>query len=177
MPSKHQRQMERQRIRMGQGTNGDGTVPGIPPDLEWSEDLILHSCSYHTEHINGCPGTCEDIRPDQLHVDLLNEGRAWRRLDMDFRGIPSALMGGPYAGVGVEIWDLQHHISALEELLVTAGIATRDEIDDKFRETKLQAMRHIREESEEMVRRARMKERIAMPNRPGLLGPDGNPIG
>lgn len=176
MPSKHQRHLERQRIRMGQGANGDGTVPGIPPDLEWSDDLVIYGCSHHIEHARGCDGTCEENHPDELQVSLLNEGRAWRRLGMDFRGIPAPLMGGPYAGVSVEIWDLQHHISALEDILVTAGIATRDELDDKMRETKLQAMRRIREQSEEMVRRARMKERIAMPQKPGLLGPDGNPI-
>ena len=167
--------------------NGEGaSKPTIPPDIEWDENdpPVIFRCTNHTEHAPDCDGDCEALECTEWQVKLLNEGKAWRRLDMDFRGIPTVIADVmPVNGIHVEIFDQQCTLMALQQVLMDNGLLDKTELDEKFREAKYTIMHDVRVQNEEQIKAMRdaaleQEKRAALglpPKR--LLGPHGEQLG
>ena len=155
-------------------TMGNGDVPNmqVPPDLVWDENdpPIIHNCSQHTEHQPMCNGHCGS-RPvvSELQIKLMNEARAWARLEMPMMGVP---MNMPFPGIPVEIVDLLVWLEVTKDVLKEAGIIEEFEFEEKYRERKLELLTAIRDRNEGRLKRAR----LGVPERPPLFGPDGTPM-
>lgn len=160
--------------------NGDSMNPDIPPDLVWDEDNPprIFPCSQHTEHQRGCPATEDPIELDsELQVNLLNEGRAWARAGMSFKGIPEAYQGAiPIPGINVELVDLLMWLEAVKEVVTEVAGITEFEFQEKFREKKLAFLQIIREANEQRIKKQRVANTLGIIENPGLLGPDGRPL-
>lgn len=156
--------------------NGDN-ASHVPADVVWDEEnpMTIYMCSQDIEHDPRCNGLCPSYTPTKSQVDLINEARAWARAGMSFFGIPTAYKDTvPIAGINVELFDLECKFQAVRSMLVEKLDMDEDEFEEMFRETKLEAMRGIREQNEAAVRRERMRSLI--PAKPPILGPDGGPI-
>lgn len=159
-------------------TNGNSN-PGIPPDIEWNEDdpPVIYSCSEHITHADNCDGSCAPIENvTESVVNVLNEARAWARVGMSFHGVPTSLPDGAFDGIKVNIFDEKLHNLTLQKVLIEAGLTTDEDIDELYRELKYNVMKEMRESHEENVKRLKLRQNMALPEK-RLLGPDGQPLG
>jgi hypothetical protein len=97
---------------------------------------------------------------------------------MSFHGVPLAYQGRiPINGISVELYDLECRTLVLSQIMLEHLDLDEEEMDEKFRQFKITAMRNIREQNEATVRRNRVAASLGInPNKP-ILGPDGNPLG
>jgi hypothetical protein len=109
--------------------------------------------------------------PGESEVLLMNEARAWARIGMSFHGVPTCI-AGQVNGIQVNIFDERIRLATMQEFLIEAGICTLDELDEKFRANKLEAMQEMRANNEDAVKAAFIKQKIATPDK-RLLGPHG----
>jgi hypothetical protein len=154
-------------------SNGNSD-PRIPPDIGWNENdpPAIFTCSQHVEHSVNCDGSCESEVITESQVKLLNEARAWARIPMSFEGVPTCFPDGAFDGVKVDIFSEKIHVSALQKVIIDAGLATQDEIDEVYQTMKTEVMQTIRTEYEDWVRRQTLQQKMALPDK-RLLGPDG----
>lgn len=154
--------------------NGNLENPNVPPDIVWNESdpPILFACTQHTEHDPRCDGNCPRIVSTESIINLINEGRAYARINMSFLGLPQSLMNGPFPGIPVEIYDLFLRVSVLQEIILEQLDITKDEIDERFRVMKYNGLRSIREEVEPQLRKQRLEQQLGVGRKP-LLGPNG----
>lgn len=161
-------------------TNGPSN-PEIPDDLVWDADNppIIYPCSQDINHAPFCKGDEDGVALDsELQIQLMNEGRAWARLGMSFQGIPAAYQGViPRPGIAVELVDLLSWMETMRGVLVELSGMTAFDFEEKFREFKLNFLREIRLATEERVKKERVVSSIGIVEKPGLLGPDGQPLG
>lgn len=160
-------------LPMSSLSNGN-SVPGIPPDIEWNDDdpPVIYSCSQHIEHRPDCDGSCEPEVTTESQINLLNEARAWARIPMSFQGVPTCFPDGAFDGIKVNIFDEKLRNMALQKILIDNGLATQEEIDELYLELKLEVLQDIRRQYEQAVRRHKMEETLALPDK-RLFGPDG----
>jgi hypothetical protein len=153
--------------------NGN-SVPGIPPDIEWNEDNppVIYECSQHVEHHPACGGDCDGEVASEATVKLLNEARAWARIPMSFHGVPTCFPDGAFDGVKVNIFDEKLRNMALQKVLIDAGLTTQEEVDEIYLELKFDTLYNIRTEYQEAVKRQKMQETLALPDK-RLYGPNG----
>jgi hypothetical protein len=161
------------------GMRMNGNVPNmqIPPDVIWDENdpPRIYDCSQHTEHQPTCDGNCESrLVVSEKQAELMNEARAWARLEMPFNGVPFGL---PFPGIPVEVVDLLCWLEVTKEQLYEAGIVEEFEFEEKYRDKKLELLRTIRSQHEDRIKRQRVASSLGIIERPPLLGPDGQPIG
>lgn len=164
-------------LPMSSLSNGNGP-PGIPPDIEWDADNppTVYECSQHTEHSSDCNGDCEGETITEGQVRLLNEARAWARIPMSFQGVPTCLPDGAFDGVKIDIFSEKMRSSALQKIIIDAGLATLEEIDEVYQNLKVEAMQTIRNDYEDYVKRQKLQQKMALPDK-RLFGPNGEVIG
>lgn len=159
-----------------------GNANWVPPDIRWDEENhpVIFACSQHIEHHPRCDGNCGE--PTELdsesQVELLNEGRRYARLGISFAGIPASHMGHiPVPGIPIELVDLLMWLEAVKQIILdTTPQLSEFDLEEVYREKKLEFLRSIREANEEQIKKARTQQQIAVATKPGLLGPDGQPI-
>lgn len=158
--------------------NGD-SVQEVPPDLVWDEDNppIIFQCSQDVQHDVRCNGHCGSVQLDsELQVTLLNEGRAWARAGMNFKGIPEAYQGViPVPGINVELVDLLMWLETIKDIVRELSGMSEFEFQEKFREKKLEFLSIIRETNEARVKKQRVANSLGIAKKP-IFGPDGNPL-
>lgn len=161
------------------GIPGNGNADmEIPPDLVWDEDNppIIFPCSQHTEHHPMCPGNDPSITLDsELQVELLNEARAWARIGMNFRGVPTSL-AHLTPGIQVELVDIMCWFEVMRDIVIEMSDIELFEFEEKFRERKLLTLRTIREQNEANIKKQRLVNQFGIVEKK-VLGPDGRPIG
>lgn len=160
--------------------NGDAPQE-VPPDLVWDENNhpIIFDCSLDTVHTNECRGRCGSGNEltTETQVALLNEARAFARAGMSFMGVPAAYEGViKLPGIKVELVDLLMWLEALKDIILEISDYTEFDLDEKYREHKLDLLRGVRHYNEETVKRKRAAARLGIVEKPGLLGPDGQPL-
>jgi hypothetical protein len=172
--SKHGRQRKGKvpGIRMNPG-NGD-TPFEVPPDLEWP--CTVYSCTYTTEHAPDCDGNCEANELSEINVKLENLRREYFRNQMSFVGLPEGVPS-PIPGINVNLIDLLCRIITIEEMVFELVGIDREEYDQKFIQTKFDFLNEILQANKERVRRQRTANALGIVEKPGLLGPDGQPLG
>ena len=157
--------------------NGDVPNMQVPPDIVWDEDdpPEIFNCSQHIEHQPMCNGNCGSHHVvSEKQVALMNEARAWARLEMPFNGVP---FGTPFPGIPVELVDLLCWLETTKDVLYEAGIVEEFEFEEKYRARKLELMTSIRTTHEDRIKKQRVQASLGIPDRPPLLGPDGRPFG
>lgn len=161
--------------------NGPEPQPRIPDDLVWDEDNPpkVYPCSQDVIHHPQCDGSDELTALDsESQVNLMNEGRAWARANMSFVGIPAAYQNTiPVPGIKIELLDMMIWLQAMKEVVAELSGMSEFDFDEKFREHKIAFLREVREANEANVRRQRVADRLGVVQRPGLLGPHGEPLG
>lgn len=143
------------------GTFSNGSH-GIPPNLEW--DAVnppqRYSCSgLVNQHADNCDGTCLAASLDEIETELVNEHRNWARLGIDKKMLD------------VDQFKLVCQVQVLIDVIIDAGIKTKEELNDIYRLETINRMRAVREPREESLRR----QRLGLPPS-GLLGPNGQPL-
>lgn len=162
------------------GSNG-GSAGWIPDDIVWDEDNhpVIFQCSQHTEHHPACNGECGE--PTELdtpsQVEILNEGRRYARAGMSFMGVPAAYQGKlPIPGISIELVDLFMWLKAAKKLIQSYCDVSEFEFEEAYRAEKIDFLRTVREANEEAVKQAELRSKMAIAEKPGLLGPDGQPF-
>lgn len=166
---------EREKRRMA--VNGDAH-PGIPEDLVWDDENPpeVFNCSNHLYHERGCDGTCGLMDLTESKVALINEGLAYARAGMEWRGLPAIFAGKmPINGMQVELTDVLMWLETLKKTVCELAGISEDEFDEMFRANKIEMLRSVREANEERLRKSRLKSQLGVVENP-LLGPDGFPI-
>lgn len=160
----------------GMHGNGHGENPNVPPDIAWDDDdpPMIYACSQHTEHNSNCDGECEShILTSELQAKLMNEARAWARQNMVFTGVP---VNVPFPGIQVELVDLLCWLEATKQVLIDNDLVEEFKLEESYRERKLNLLQTIRERSEERIRKQRVVDSLGIVQKPGLLGPNGQPL-
>lgn len=158
----------------------NGNAPtNIPADVVWDENNppVIYACSQYTEHDPACEGDCESQVATENLVKLMNEGFAYRRAGMSYYGIVASYSMIPVSGIPVEVFDVMMLVEVLRDHIVETTDITEDELHEKFRIHKYEFLHNVREASEARVRKQRAANALGIVEGPGLLGPDGNPIG
>lgn len=155
--------------------SANGSNPQVPADIKWSDDNppTLFVCSNHIFHMPGCDGECGELAVTENLVKLVNEGLAFARASMSWRGVPAAYAETiPVPGIKVELTDVLVWLEQLRDTLCEIVDISIDEFDDEFARRKYEMLHKIRLTSEDQIRQQRIANMIG----PKLLGPDGNPL-
>lgn len=149
-------------MSLGNGESSNADVP----DLDVDGEYWVNQCTgLENTHSNLCDGNCERRQLERLELEIINEERAWKRDSMN----PDAI-----AVNGVE---MNYQLQALRRLLVDKGVFTADELDDFYMNFRLENLKVLRAANRDRVKQNKVKAMLATPRKPGLLGPDGKPIG
>lgn len=150
-------------------TNGNSSTD-VPPDLEYP--CTIYECSQATEHTIECDGTCEGWEPTENQVKLQNLAREFAREGMPHNG---TIPGLPIPGITVDPVDLVCRLLVLEQFMFGHETIDREEFDEMFRAKKVEFLIEILESNRERVRKRRITDSLGIV-KPGLLGPNGQPI-
>lgn len=158
---------------------GNGNSTQVPDDVIWDENdpPQLFNCTNLQHHNPDCDGNCGYLEfVTENMVNLINEGLAWARAGMNWRGIP-AIYGGkiPIPGYPVELIDILVWCEILRDKVIELTGSDKLEFDDEFAKAKYEKLHEMRMDAEEGVRRQRIADRFGVVKQP-LLGPDGNPL-
>lgn len=159
--------------------NGNSPT-NIPDDIVWDADdpPIVYACTQYTLHNSECDGDCDYQVATEALVKMMNEGFAFRRAGMSYRGVVAAYSGViPVSGIPVEVFDILLMVEVLRDIVVEHLDISVDELHEAFREHKFNFMSNVREQAEEQIRKTRIQRHLGIQDRPTLFGPDGEPIG
>jgi hypothetical protein len=136
----------------------------------WSYGHEVFKCSKGDDHTDECDGLCGTMVADSTVIDLHNEMIEWNKRGMVIQGVPNALSGGPFPGIGVEIFELECRLAGLinyleEEARIEFDVERASEIYRGVMIDKLQSVRRKYDE-------AKAREDITVA-KPQLLGPNG----
>lgn len=153
--------------------NGGSAGPLVPPDLPYP--VTIYQCSGAPEHDASCDGNCDSFEPTESQVKLQNIAREYARNNMSFLGIP---LGSPLpqAGIKVDLVEVICRLMTIEEIVFELVGMTREEYDEKYRETKIEFLQDILDSNKEQVKKQQVANALGIVE-PKLLGPDGSPIG
>jgi hypothetical protein len=155
--------------------NGNGGLAGrVPPDLEYP--CTIFECSGMTDHTAECDGTCNIFEPTETEVRLQNIHREFARNGMSMIGIP-ANVPLPMAGIKVDLLELLCRAMTAESILFELAGIDRAEFDERYRETKIEFLTIILDANKDQVRKQHVANALGIKQGPGLLGPNGEPIG
>jgi len=153
----------------------NGPNPQVPADITWDADNppVLFVCSNHLFHLSGCDGNCGELVATENRVNLINEGLAFARAGMSWRGIPSAYEATiPVPGVKVELTDMLIWMEQMRDIFCEMSGISPDEFEDEFARRKYEFLHRIRIMNESHIRKQQIVDMIRTP----ILGPDGNPL-
>lgn len=148
----------------------------VPPDIKWDENdpPVIFACSQHTEHHPQCERNCERMMTTEALVNLLNEARAWARIEMVPLGLPKSLANGPFNGVNIDILDTDITATVLKEIILEKfDDIDEEDINERFRIAKYNKLHAIRETIEPDIKQARLKAQLGVNP---IIGPDGRPL-
>jgi hypothetical protein len=123
------------------------------------ENCQIFECSHNLQHLPTCDGDCGITTLEGLDREICIELKKWDELGMKAMG---TLPESPFPGIGVEIFHMELSQNTLVECLIEKGIFTREELDEKFKQHKLDRLVDIREMNEEQVKEARRRQQIAI---------------
>lgn len=162
--------------------NGGDPTNNIPEDLVWDADNppTVNGCSLSDAfHDPGCDGNCEQIAMDEGDIKIANERLAWARAGMNILSIPVGFANEVHApGMPIDLFDLEMQVEAMKSILLEKVVSEK-ELNDRFKETILDKLQHIRAHNEVAVREARTRTNLGLsPDKSKkLLGPGGQPLG
>lgn len=137
-------------------TNG-----GVPPNIPWDplDPPYINGCNNMVQiHAPECDGSCEKTACTELDVEIINEQRNWNRLGMSTDNIQS------------DTFRLSIQVQTLMTLM--EGLCGADVVKELYQRTRVDEMTNLRLSIQEQVQRAR----FGLTPKPGILGPDGNPL-
>lgn len=158
------------------GMNGSGMQ--VPQDIPWDEDNppVLFNCSNMRFHENNCDKTCGEMEVTKAKVDLINEGLAFARAGMQWRGVPATLAGVlPINGIAVELFDILCWVELLRDKFLELIGTDISDFDEDFAIYKFNKMHELRMQAEETVKKKRLADQFGIVEKK-VLGPDGQPI-
>lgn len=161
--SKHHRQGKVPGISMNP-RNGD-TPFTIPQDLEWPCKIM--GCSGNLEHTDACDGNCEVWEPTENQVKLQNIRHEFMRHGLNADNV----------GTIATLTELYLRLQAAEKLLLDHLEISHDDYDEMYRSEKIEFLEGFLHNHLEEVKRQRTANTLGIIEKPGLLGPDGQPLG
>lgn len=158
--------------------SSNGNEPTIPPDVPWSDDNppVLYVCSNHVFHMPGCDGNCGELLVTEQKVKLINEGLAYARAGMNWRGVPAAYENTiPVPGIRVELVDVLIWLEVMKDMVCELYGISAEHFDDEFARRKYEMLHEIREINERTIRQQRTADSLGIIKNP-IFGPDGKPL-
>lgn len=138
---------------------------GVPAPIKWDPNNppVQNGCSGLVElHAPDCDGSCEKTSVTELMVQMMNEYREWGKLGLD-----------PTRIIGRDTHKMGNQLQALINIVKGLGV-TQVELDDEFMRCTIKELQTVRLQHEDEFKRMRLG---LSPKGPGVLGPDGKPIG
>jgi hypothetical protein len=135
--------------------------------FEMKENGEVFSCSKNLAHTEECDGNCGVEKLSDTELEINKEMERWHELGMVPYGLPVTLNGRGIGGIPVEVFRMDVNNAVIVDILVEKGIATKDELNVKFRELLLGKLVEIREANQDQIKAQNARNRIAVPGAGG----------